>query len=69
MHRNSVVNSLFESVIFFDRIKKDRVLTCRFILLAMAPKDRKYAALVHCQLVEGKIVCNYRQKEVGGGEV
>ena len=35
----------------------------------MAPKDRKDAAWVHCQLVEGKIVCNYCQKEVGRGGI
>ena len=32
----------------------------------MAPKDRKDVAWVHCQLVDGKIVCNYCQKEVWG---
>ena len=32
----------------------------------MAPKDRKNVAWVHCQLVEGKMVCNYCQKEIGG---
>ena len=35
----------------------------------MAPKDRKDVAWVHCQLVEGKMVCNYCQKKVGGGGI
>ena len=54
-----IVSLDFDSIVFFIELKKNRVLICRFILLAMAPKDRKDDAWVHCQLVEGKIVCNY----------
>ena len=35
----------------------------------MAPKDKKDPAWNHCQLVDGKMVCNYCQKEVGGGGI
>ena len=51
-----IVSLNFDSIVFFHRIKKNRVLICIFILLAMAPKDRKDVASIHCQLVEGKFV-------------
>ena len=64
-----IVSLNFVSVVFFIELKKYRVLICKFILLSMAPKDRKDVAWVHCQLIEGKFVCNYCQKEVGGGGI
>jgi hypothetical protein len=33
----------------------------------MAPKDKKDPAWLHCQLIDGSMVCNYCKKEVGGG--
>ena len=35
----------------------------------MAPKEKRDPAWVHCQLINGKMVCNYCQKEVGGGGI
>ena len=35
----------------------------------MAPKEKRDPAWVHCQLIDGKMVCNYCQKEVGGGGI
>ena len=35
----------------------------------MAPKEKRDPAWVHCQLIDGKMVCNYCQKEFGGGGI
>jgi hypothetical protein len=35
----------------------------------MAPKEKRDPAWVHCQLIDGKMVCNYCQKEVGKGGI
>jgi hypothetical protein len=35
----------------------------------MAPKDKKDPAWLHCQLIDGSMVCNYCKKEVGGGGI
>jgi hypothetical protein len=35
----------------------------------MAPKEKRDPAWLHCQLIDGKMVCNYCQKEVGGGGI
>lgn len=35
----------------------------------MAPKEKRDPAWVHCQLIDGNMVCNYCQKEVGGGGI
>jgi hypothetical protein len=32
----------------------------------MAPKEKKDPAWLHCQLIDGSMVCNYCKKEVGG---
>ena len=37
-----------------------------FLQVIMAPKEKRDLAWVHCQLIDGKMVCNYCQKEVGG---
>jgi hypothetical protein len=35
----------------------------------MAPKEKRDLAWLHCQLIDGKMVCSYCQKEVGGGGI
>jgi hypothetical protein len=35
----------------------------------MASKDKKDPAWLHCQLIDGSMVCNYCKKEVGGGGI
>ncbi len=35
----------------------------------MAPKEKKDVAWSYCQLIDGKMVCNFCQKEVGGGGI
>ena len=35
----------------------------------MAPKEKKDIAWSYCQLIDGKMVCNFCQKEVGGGGI
>jgi hypothetical protein len=35
----------------------------------MAPKEKKDPTWLHCQLIDGVMVCNYCQKEVGGGGI
>jgi hypothetical protein len=35
----------------------------------MAPKEKKDPAWLYCQLIDGVMVCNYCQKEVGGGGI
>jgi hypothetical protein len=45
------------------------VFICRFLFVSMAPKDKRDPAWLHCQLIDGKMVCNFCQKEVGGGGI
>jgi hypothetical protein len=33
----------------------------------MAPKEKKDPAWLHCQLIDGSMVCNYCKKEVREG--
>jgi hypothetical protein len=35
----------------------------------MAPKEKKDPLWLHCQLIDGVMLCNYCQKEVGGGGI
>jgi hypothetical protein len=35
----------------------------------MAPKEKRDPAWLHCQLIDGSMVCNYCKKEVGGGGI
>ena len=35
----------------------------------MAPKEKKDLAWLHCQLIDGSLVCNYCKKGVGGGGI
>jgi hypothetical protein len=35
----------------------------------MAPKEKKDPAWLHCQLIDGAMVCNYCKKGVGGGGI
>ena len=35
----------------------------------MAPKEKRDPTWLHYQLIDGKMVCNYCQKEVGGGGI
>jgi hypothetical protein len=35
----------------------------------MAPKEKKDPAWLHCQVIDGALVCNYCQKGVGGGGI
>jgi hypothetical protein len=35
----------------------------------MAPKEKKDPAWLHCQLIDGSMVCNYCKKEVVGGGI
>ena len=35
----------------------------------MAPKEKQDPTWVHCQLIDGKMVCNYCQKEIGERDI
>jgi hypothetical protein len=57
-------------LLFFPRnLKKHRVFICIFLFVSMSPKEKRDLAWLHCQLIDEKMVCNYCQKEVGGGGI
>jgi hypothetical protein len=54
---------------FLLAIKTHRVFICRFLFVSMAPKEKRDPAWLHCQLIDGSMVCNYCKKEVGRGGI
>jgi hypothetical protein len=55
-----------KNVVFFY---KKSIVVFNFLFVSMAPKDKKDPTWLHCQLIDGSMVCNYCQKEVGVGGV